>query len=186
MKTNRLIRKSSVLFMALAVFAMIFTGCKKDSSSSSSSGGGDTPTPTPPTGNYGTIVVGDQTYSIHLGVYTVSYDESIATNVVGIALTDGTAQTANSYVLAIPFYEDIPTGTFSYYFGEEPHQGQCGGVFVKGGSSTDMLVCMSGTATITKVGEKYKIVSQGQATPDTQRGISFSVDFEGPLTFEEE
>ena len=54
------------------------------------------------------------------------------------------------------------------------------------GGTTDMLVCMSGSVTITKVGEKYKIVSQGQATPDTQHGINFSVDFEGPLTFEEE
>ena len=185
MKTNRLIRKSTALFMALAVFAMIFTGCKKDSSSSSSNGGGDTPTPTPPTGNYGTIVVGDQTYSIHLGVYEVYYDEDIMANEIGIALTDGVGETANSYVLVIPFYDAIPNGTFTYYFGEEPHQGQCGGMFVKGATG-DMLVCMSGTATIRKVGEKYKIESQGQATPDTQHGINFSVDFEGPLTFEEE
>lgn len=184
MKTNRLIRKSTALFMALAVFAMIFTGCKKDSSSSSS-GGGDTPTPTPPTGNYGTIVVGDQNYTIHYGVYTVAYDEDIQANEVGIALTDGTGENANSYTLVIPFYDAIPNGTFNYYIGETPTQGQCGGMFVKGATG-DMLVCISGTATITKTGEKYKIVSQGQATPDAQHNISFSVNFEGPLTFEQE
>lgn len=184
MKTNRLIRKSTALFMALAVFAMIFTGCKKDSSSSSS-GGGDTPTPTPPTGNYGTIVVGDQNYTIHYGVYTVAYDEDIQANEVGIALTDGTGENANSYTLVIPFYDAIPNGSFNYYIGETPTQGQCGGMFVKGATG-DMLVCISGTATITKTGEKYKIVSQGQATPDAQHNISFSVNFEGPLTFEQE
>ncbi|MBQ2498942.1 MAG: hypothetical protein II523_02895 [Bacteroidales bacterium] len=184
MKTNRLIRKSTALFMALAVFAMIFTGCKKDSSSSSS-GGGDTPTPTPPTGNYGTIVVGDQNYTIHYGVYTVAYDEDIQANEVGIALTDGTGENANSYTLVIPFYDAIPNGSFNYYIGETPTQGQCGGMFVKGATG-DMLVCISGTATITKTGEKYKIVSQGQATPDAQHNISFSVNFEGPLTLDQE
>ena len=187
MKTNRLIRKSTVLFMALAVFAMIFTGCKKDSSSSSSSsggsggGGGDVP----PTGNYGTIVVGDQNYSIHAGVYTVTYDEDIQANEIGIALVDGLSQTANSYVVVIPFYEAIPNGTFTYYLGEEPHQGQCGGMLMKGGTS-DMLVCTSGSVTITKTGANYKITSSGTATADMQNNISFSVNFEGPLTFEQE
>ena len=184
MKTNRLIRKSTALFMALAVFAMIFTGCKKDDSSSSSSGGGGSD-PTPPIGNYGTIAVGDQNYTIHAGMYTVHYGEDIQDYEIGIALVDGLSETANSYVLIIPFYDAIPNGTFNYYIGETPQQGQCGGMFVKGATG-DMLVCISGTATITKTGEKYKIVSQGQATPDAQHNISFSVDFEGPLTFEEE
>jgi hypothetical protein len=170
--------------MALAVFAMIFTGCKKDDSSSSSSGGGGSD-PTPPIGNYGTIVVGDQNYTIHYGVYTVAYDGDIQADEIGIALTDGTGENANSYMLVIPFYDAIPNGTFNYYIGETPTQGQCGGMFVKGATG-DMLVCISGTATITKTGEKYKIVSQGQATPDAQHNISFSVNFEGPLTLDQE
>lgn len=185
MKTNRLIRKSTALFMALAVFAMIFTGCKKDSSSSSSSGGGGGD-PTPPEGNYGTIVVGDQNYTIHYGVYTVAYDEDIQANEVGIALTDGTGENANSYMLVIPFYDAIPNGSFNYYIGETPTQGQCGGMFAKG-TTGDVVVCTSGSATVTKVGNNYKIVSNGSGYPmGGGHDMSFSVNFEGPLTFEQE
>ena len=168
--------------MALAVFAMIFTGCKKDSSSSSSSGGGGGNVPT---GDYGTIVVGDQNYSIHVGVYTIEYDDEISAYEVGIALTDGTGQNANSYMLVIPFYDAIPNGTFAYYIGETPQQGQCGGLFMKG-TTGDMLICKSGNATITKDGSNYKIESAGAAySTNGGHDISFSVNFEGPLTFEQ-
>ena len=182
---KKTLRKSTVLFMALAVFAMIFTGCKKDSSSNNSSGGGGgDPTP-PPTGNYGTIVVGDQNYTIHYGVYTVAYDEDIQANEVGIALTDGTGENANSYMLVIPFYDAIPNGSFNYYIGETPTQGQCGGMFAKG-TTGDVVVCTSGSATISKTGTNYKIESDGQGMSIGGAVMNFSVDFEGPLTFEQE
>jgi hypothetical protein len=180
MKTNRLIRKSTALFMALAVFAMIFTGCKKDDSSSSSSGsgggggGGGT-------GNYGTIVVGDQTYVVLTGVYEIFYDEDLQAYEVGIALLDSTSENANAYVLVIPFYEAIPSGTFTYYLGDEPQQGQCAGMFEKSGSN-DMLYCTQGNVTVSKVGANYKIVSQGTAMAMDDSTMNFSVNFQGPLT----
>lgn len=67
--------KKSFLFLALfAAFAMIFASCSK---SSSNSGGGV---------NYGTITIGDQSFTISHSGYTVSYDDDIEANIVGIAL----------------------------------------------------------------------------------------------------
>ena len=60
-------KKSMALLAFVAVFAMIFTGCKKDDSSSSG-GGGNGPTP-PPVGNYGTITVANQSYTIKVAGY---------------------------------------------------------------------------------------------------------------------
>lgn len=186
MKTNRLIRKSTVLFMALAVIAMIFTGCKKDSSSSSSSsggsgGGGDVP----PSGNYGTIVVGDQTYNIHYGVWNNDYDDDLQASEVGIILADVANNNANMYVLVIPFYDAVPTGTFTYYLGDEPHQGQCGALLQANNGAED-LYCTSGSVTISKTGTSYKIVSQGTAMATDATTMNFSVNFQGPLTFDQE
>ena len=181
MKTNRLIRKSTALFMALAVFAMIFTGCKKDDSSSNSGGngggggGGGT-------GNYGTIVVGDQTYVVHSGLYEIIYDEDLQAYEVGIALLDSTSDDdANAYVLVIPFYEAIPTGTFTYYLEDDPQQGQCAGMFERNGSA-NTLYCTQGSVTISKVGANYKIVSQGTVMAMDASTMSLSVNFQGPLT----
>lgn len=186
MKTmKKTLRKSTVLFMALAVFAMIFTGCKKDSSSNNSSGGGGgDPTP-PPTGNYGTIVVGDQTYTIHIGVYTIDYDEDLEADEIGIVLADAANENANMYILAIPYYDAIPTGTFTYYTGDEPQQGHCGGL-LQSNNGASGLYCTSGSVTISKTGTNYKIESDGQGMSIGGAVMNFSVDFEGPLTFEEE
>ena len=172
-------KTSTALFMALAVFAMIFTGCKK---SDSNNGGGVTPVP--PTSNYGTITLGDQSYTIIIGGYSVDYSEELQANVVTIALADGTTESANVYGLAIPYYENIPTGTFEYVVLNEAEH-MCMGVFTQG-ATQNAMICMSGTATITQSGSKYKIVSSGLASdnPLGGTGIQFSVNFEGPLVSE--
>lgn len=168
--------------MALAVFAMIFTGCKK---SDSNNGGGVTPVPT---GNYGTITVGNNSYTIKIGGYEAYYDDELQTNVVTIALADGTSESANMYGLSIPNYNDIPTGTFEYVVLNEADN-MCMGTFIQG-STQSALLCVSGTVTITQSGSKYKIVSSGIAsdnpfgTPGS--GLQFSVNFEGPLVNETE
>ena len=174
-------KTSTALFMALAVFAMIFTGCKK----SDSNNGGGTPIPTP--GNYGTITLGDQTYNIVIGGYEAYYNEELQTNVVTIALADGTSESANMYGLSIPNYDNIPTGTFDYTISGNEAEGMCMGIFTQGGTQ-NVLLCLSGSVTIRQSGSKYKIVSSGIASDNpfgTQgSGLQFTVDFEGPLVNE--
>lgn len=174
-------KQSSVLFMALAVIAMILTGCKK--SDSSNSGGGDTPTPpTPPAGNYGTVTVGNQSYPIAIGGYKVYYDEDLQANVVTVALADGTNETANMFGFTIPNVENLPTGTFAYCTENPIPAGKCVGIFRNSGGN--VLYCVSGNVTIATSGSNYKIQSSGKAnipigSPATEQ--SFAVNFEGPL-----
>lgn len=174
-------KQSTVLFMALAVIAMILTGCKK--SDSSNSGGGDTPTPpTPPAGNYGTVTVGNQSYPIAIGGYEVYYDEDLQANVVTVALADGTNETANMFGFTIPNVENLPTGTFAYCNENPVPAGKCVGIFRN--SNGDLLYCTAGSVTITASGSNYKIQSSGKAnipigSPATEQ--NFAVNFEGPL-----
>ena len=174
-------KTSTALFMALAVFAMIFTGCKK----SDSNNGGGTPIPTP--GNYGTITLGDQSYTIVIGGYEAYYDEDLQTNVVTIVLADGTSQNANMYGVTIPNHDNIPTGTFDYTITGNEAEGMCMGIFTQGGTQNTLL-CVSGSVTISQAGSKYTITSTGTASDSpfgTQgSGLQFSVNFEGPLVNE--
>ena len=178
-------RKSAVLFTLIAAFAMIFVGCSKDSSSSNNGGGGNTPTPTPPpTGDYGTIHLGDQIYEIHLAEYTQYFDEDLQANCIGIALADGTAQTANYYLAVIPFHNEVPTGSFTYTL-DDPQEGNCGGFFQSGANTNNRLFISSGNMEISKDGSTYTIESQGVATNMSNAVISFTISFEGPLTYSE-
>ena len=172
-------KQSSVLFMALAVIAMILTGCKK--SDSSNNGGGVTPTP-PPSGNYGTVTVGNQSYPIAIGGYEIYFDEDLQANVATVALADGTTQNANMFGFTIPNVENLPTGTFEYCIEEPVPAGKCVGIFRN--SNGDLLYCTAGSVTITASGSNYKIQSSGSANTlfgTATSAQSFTINFEGPL-----
>jgi len=172
-------KQSTVLFMALAVIAMILTGCKK--SDSSNNGGGVTPTP-PPSGNYGTVTVGNQSYPIAIGGYEIYFDEDLQANVATVALADGTTQNANMFGFTIPNVENLPTGTFEYCIEEPVPAGKCVGIFRN--SNGDLLYCTAGSVTITASGSNYKIQSSGTANTlfgTSASAQSFTINFEGPL-----
>lgn len=175
-------KKSTVLFMALAIFAMIFTGCKKDSASS---GGGDTPTPpTPPTpGNYGTVVCGDQQFDIIAGGYTVEFDEELQADYVGIALVDRIdgSEDTKAAVIAIPFYNTVPTGQFEFVqMPEEEGESQ---LIVTIGDG--LVIGKKGSVTISKSGNNYKISANAMVFDyATMTDKSCSINFEGPLVTE--
>ena len=176
------LRKSTILFMALAVFAMILTGCKKDSSSSS--GGGNTPTPTPPAGNYGTVTVAGQSYNIALGGYDAWYDEEDGKYYVSIVLADRTnIQTANMFSVTIVGAQSLPaSGTYQYTVQDPMPDGSCGGYFES--PQNGELVCLDGTLTVSGTSSNYTLNTSGSATPVGQgygQEIAFSVHFEGPL-----
>ena len=178
MKTMKNTFKKSVALLAfVAVFAMIFTGCKKDDSSSSSGGGGNGPTP--PVGNYGTITVANQSYTIKVAGYEAYYDEDYQTNIVTIVMADGTSQNSNFFEVSIIGPQSLPaSGTYQYTM--TPTANTCVGMF---DSSQGSLMCTSGTLTVSGTSSDYHVQSSGQATPMGGGGgtMSFSVNFEGPM-----
>ena len=178
MKTmKKTFKKSMVLFTLLAAFAMIFTGCKKDSSSSSSGGGGGD---NPPSGTYGKVTYGDNSFNVVAGGYYIDYDDDLQADYVAVALVDRTdgSDATKVFVVAIPFYSEMTTGTFNYVV-EPSQEGDCMGAIL---ANDDELIATSGSATITKNGEKYKIQSNGSMFDyETMAAVSFSVNFNGPL-----
>lgn len=175
------LRKSTILFMALAVFAMIFTGCKKDSSSSSSNsgggGGGDVPT-----GNYGTITLAGQNYTIRVAAYEAYYDEELNTDIVSVVMADGTGQNSNKYMFTLVGFTSIPASRTFTYTMNPIADGSCGGGFQ---STNGYMACSEGTLTINGTGRDYTITSTGKATPMGGGGmgtpVNFTISFEGPL-----
>ena len=173
-------RKSMALLALVAVIALAFTGCKKDSSSSS--GGGGT-TPVVPTGNYGTVSVAGQTYNIAVAGYEAYYDEELHQYFVTIFLADRTnIQTANMVELTIVGAQSLPeNGTYNYTIQDPMPAGSCGGMFE---SSQGSLICVDGTLTVSGTTANYTINTSGSATPFGMVGgqeMPFSVHFEGPL-----
>lgn len=176
-------KKSMALLALVAVIALAFTGCKKDSSSSSSSGGGDTPTPTPPTGNYGTVSVAGQSYNIALGGYDAYYDDELSQYFVTIVLADRTnIQTANMVELTIVGAQSLPSsGTYHYTIQDPMPAGSCGGMLSS--PQNGDLICLDGTLTVSGTSDNYTINTSGSATTTVGGGheMSFNVHFEGPL-----
>lgn len=163
MKTN-ILRKNTLLLMALTILAMIFTGCKKDNSSSD---GGITP----PVGKLGIMTLDNQSYEITSGEY---YDD-IQLNILTIELADGDA---NVHKISFTGHTEIPLDSFEYTL--KPEEG-ASGMFLLG---SDVLYCKSGTVTISKAGSNYKIESDGVAGPllgFTTSPKNFTVTFEGPI-----
>lgn len=176
-------RKSTVLFMALAVFAMIFTGCKKDKSTSDNNGGGGGGDNPPVVGNYGTVTCGDDSFDIVAGGWTVEEDEDFG-QYVAVALVDridGDERT-KAAIIGIPFYDTMPTGTFS--INEEPdEEGESQLVLTL--TSDDFVFGKRGSVTITKTGNNYKI--DGNAVVVTYPSMdekACKIIFEGPLVTE--
>lgn len=170
---------STALFMALAVFAMIFTGCKK--SDSSNNGGGVIPTPTPPIGDYGTITVAGQEYNIVIASYKAYYDEELQKNVVAIGLADGITEDANIFALSLIGVQNLPSnGTYEYTVQDPMPDGSCSGMLK---SQQGVLLCIDGTATLSGTADNYSIQSSGSATPLGGNGqeMSFNVNFNGPM-----
>lgn len=175
-------KKSMALLALVAVIALAFTGCKKDSSSSS--GGGNTPTPTPPTGNYGTVTVAGQSYNIALAGYEAYYDEELSQYFVTIVLADRTnIQTANMVELTIVGAQSLPaSGTYQYTIQDPMPVGSCGGMLSS--PQNGDLICIDGTLTVSGTSDNYTINTSGSATPFGTGGsqeMPFSVHFEGPL-----
>ena len=166
-------KKSFVLFTLMAAFAMIFVGCSKKDNDSNNNGG-------IPTGNYGTLTVGDQTYTIRIAGYEISYNNTIQADALTIAFADATTENANIFSVPFPGFTEIPTGTYPY--STISAEGQCYGILKS--SDNNVLYCTSGSITITKNGSNYKVESEG--TVNTLLGtantaMSFSVDFNGPI-----
>jgi hypothetical protein len=175
------LRKSTILFMALAVFAMILTGCKKDSSSSNGGGGGGNNVPT---GNYGTVTVAGQSYTIALGGYDAWYEEEDQQYYLSIILADrANIQTANMVELTIVGAQSLPAnGTYNYTIEDPMPVGSCGGMFES--QQNGALICLEGTLTVSGTASNYTINTSGSATPMGQgygQEIAFNVHFEGPL-----
>ena len=172
--------KKNYLFLILfAAFAMIFTGCKKDSSSSSNNGGNPTP---PQPGTYGTVTVGNQSFSIVMGGYYVEYEEDIEAFEVGIALVDraDVSEDFQSAIIVIPYYQTLPTGQFNFTLADIPEQGDCGVAI----DINDVLyVGTQGSASITKNGDNYTINASGKAMNynDVTATETISISFTGPL-----
>ena len=173
-------RKSMALLALVAVIALAFTGCKKDSSSSS--GGGTTPVV--PTGNYGTVSVAGQTYNIAVAGYEAYYDEELQQYFVTIVLADRTnIQTANMVELTIVGAQSLPeNGTYNYTIQDPMPAGSCGGMLSS--PQNGDLICIDGTLTVSGTTANYTINTSGSATPFGTGGsqeMPFSVHFEGPL-----
>lgn len=173
-------RKSMALLALVAVIALAFTGCKKDSSSSSSGGG---TTPVVPTGDYGTVTVAGQTYNIAVAGYEAYYDEDLSQYFVTIVLADRTnIQTANMVELTIVGAQSLPSsGTYNYTVQNPMPNGSCAGLLK---SSQGSLTCIEGTLTVSGTSDNYTINTSGSATPMGMGGsqeMPFSVHFEGPL-----
>ena len=174
-------RKSMALLALVAVIALAFTGCKKDSSSSSSGGGGGGNIPT---GDYGTVTVAGQTYHIALAGYEAYYDEELSQYFVTIVLADRTnIQTANMVELAIVGAQSLPaSGTYQYTIQDPMPVGSCGGMLSS--PQNGDLICIDGTLTVSGTSDNYTINTSGSATPMGMGGsqeMPFSVHFEGPL-----
>ena len=168
-------RKSLTLLAFVAAFAMIFTGCKKDDSSSSSGngggggGGGG--------GQYGSITVGDQHYSVAVGIFFDDPEEEMFiidlfdrmdiqhANEFGISLGNGVHNLSQA------------VGAYNFTINEPLPVGSCYGGFASG---SNYLSCISGSISITTVGSNYKIEAEGVAKAGTTQ-MPFTVDFEGPL-----
>ena len=132
---------------------------------------------------YGTITVAGQQYTILIGAYNVHFDEDLQANVVTIVLADGMTEDADLFSVVIPYYENIPTGTFNYCMQSTIPEGMCGGLFK---SNNNELICMEGDITIAELNGIYTIESSGTATDMMGQGleISFNVNFEGPFVEE--
>ena len=178
-------KKSMALLAFVAVFAMIFTGCKKDDSSSSS-GGGNNPTPPTP-GNYGTVTVAGQSYNIAAGVHEIYFDEDLGQNIVSLELADRVdgSEDTNGFVAEIIGIDNLPAnGTYQFILQEQMPAGSCAGCFV---SSQGLLYCTSGTITVSGTSASYNIQASGSAMPmGGGNNMSFSVNFNGPLPLYEE
>lgn len=171
-------KQSTVLFMALAVIAMILTGCKK---SDSNNGGGVTPVP--PTSNYGTITFGNQSFTISHSGYTVDYDEDLQANIVGIGLA--TADDEKGAAIAIPLYSTVPTGQFSIVISETPEEGDAGLAIVL--NSNSAYIATQGSITINQNGNNYTIDASGSSMALSGGDVkSFTVHFTGPLPYYED
>ena len=175
---ERTLKKSTAFLAIVAVFAMVCTGCKKNDSSSDNGGG-----VVPPTINYGTVQVGDQSYSIVIAGYDAYYDEDMEADVVIIAMGDSADQNANMFGMTFTHVVEIPEGTFHYSIANPLPEGVCSGMLKD--SDNNVLFCKIGDVTIEKKGANYKIESAGTASPTGlgAQGSSqqFSVSFEGPL-----
>lgn len=176
---KQIYKTSTALFMALAVFAMIFTGCKK--SDSSNNGGGVTPTPTPPVvGDYGTITVAGQEYTIVVASYEAYFDEDLQKNIVAIGLADDITETANIFAINLIGVQNLPSnGTYEYTVQDPMPDGSCSGMLK---SQQGVLLCIDGTATLSGTAANYSIQSSGSATPLGQgQEMAFNVSFNGPM-----
>ena len=139
--------------------------------------------PIPPTGEYGTIEFDNQTFTIAHSGYTVSYDEDLDANIVGIGLA--TADDEKGAAIAIPFYSTVPTGQFTITTSENPEQGDGGLAIVL--NSNPAYIATQGTITINKNGNEYTIDASGP-TLSLQGGDvkEFTLHFTGPLPFYED
>lgn len=175
--------KKSLTLLTLAAFMMVFASCSKDSSSNNNNGGGITP---PITGNYGTIVLGNQSYTIRIAGYEVYYDEDIQANVTSIVLADGivsSTQNPNIFGISIPNCNELTAGNYNYTTQEPAPQGMCRGIFTA--SNHNVLYCTAGSVTITAHGTNYKIESEGVASAlNGPMSMDFTVDFNGPIANE--
>ena len=171
-------KKSLALLAFIAIIALAFTGCKKDSSSSSSGnggGGGNVPTR-----NYGSLTVAGQSYDIVLGILDSHYDEELQTWFVYLIFEDRLdAQTANAFSTDFQIDVAFPTGTFNYVSSLVKPNDNCTGIFRSG---NNVLYCQSGTITITGTPDNCTVTASGSASPyDNSFETNFSVQFEGPL-----
>ena len=148
-------KTSMALLAFVAAFAMIFTGCKKDDSSSSSGNGGGGGGGG---GQYGSITVGDQHYSVAVGIFFDDPEEDMFmidlfdrmdiqhANEFGISLGNGVHNLSQA------------VGAYNFTLNEPLPSGSCYGGFVSG---QNYLSCVSGSITISAVGSNYKIEAEG-------------------------
>ena len=183
-------KQSTALFMALAVFAMIFTGCKK---SDANNGGGNKPTPTPE--NYGIVTLGDQSFTIVVGGYAIKHDDDHDYDYVGIALADRVDNISidsisidninmddiQAAAIALPYYTTVPSGQFPVTVEENPEQGQCQIAII---INQNMYFAIQGSTTINKNGETYTIDASGSAMSLMGTTANFTAHFTGPLVTE--
>lgn len=179
-------KTGAVLIMALAVFALTFTGCKKKNDDSGSSattttnnsggngGGGN------PSANYGTLQIGNNDYTIAIGGYELYYDDELSADVALLGVTD--AEENNGFGVLIPYFTTIPTGTFTFSTSDPIPEGSCLGAVHTGDND---LACLSGSVTVTSVNNNYRITASGTAAGQGIRPVEFSVEFVGPLVEQE-
>ena len=167
--------KKSFLFLTLfAAFAMIFASCSKKDSSSSNNGGDPTPT------SYGTVTVGNQSFAIVAGGWTIGHDDDNDFDFVGIALVDRVDSSENrqSAVIALPYYTTVPSGQFQATLDEHPEQGKCQIIII---INQAPYLATQGSTTINKNGETYTIDASGSSMSVTGTTENFTVHFTGPL-----